>query len=109
MGSIPVRVILTIALKSRKCVVSELFFLPKMPFCPLLVLKTPEFRILNKRLVISLKRRKTGVCEVTANHPQPMTKLAKNDIITLKANRNLKGVRYHGKNTRDKKAGASQR
>jgi hypothetical protein len=38
-----------------------------------------------------------------------MTKLAKNDIITLKANRNLKGVRYHGKNTRDKKAGASQR
>ncbi|MCR5141924.1 MAG: hypothetical protein K6C68_05280, partial [Ruminococcus sp.] len=45
---------------------------------------------------------------VTANHPQPMTKLAKNDIITLKANRNLKGVRYHGKNTRDKKAGASQ-
>ena len=49
-----------------------------------------------------------GLFYVTANHPQPMTKLAKNDIITLKANRNLKGVRYHGKNTRDKKAGASQ-
>ena len=34
--------------------------------CPLLVLKTPAFRILNKRLVISLKRSKIGVYEKIA-------------------------------------------
>ena len=43
------------------------FYLSEMPkACPLFVLKTPAFRILNKRLVISLKRRKIGVYEKIA-------------------------------------------